>query len=799
MKLESKTTRSLGLRNKRDKSHGFTNGLTNGFTNGLTNGLTNGKQPKLGRKIKEKANHGKLLAVFVLAVLVLSVVAVLTWQSSSTDTIKIDGRFDDWQGVEKTSRARDATVPENIDIAEYATAETGRNVAFYAKVYGNLLDGEGRYIVEAPSENPVYVANQRETAIPNANGRDVAYVFVDTDNNPATGFKPSQNFAVGADRAIEIIGKNGKIEASRVLAFAGVVQQEWAWTIGESVAAATNGKQLETMAGKSLLGAGERYAVYFYMIDWQNKECRVENALRCENARHTLFGLYLSAKTEVQSGVADMQPKGTPHSPIHINGNVDFANQAASEGWPGDGSPGNPYIIEGYDIDGGGGTYCIWIENTDVHFVVRGCNVSNAMSSDTPPYGGGIALMNVQNGIIANNTPSNNKNGISLHFSSNNKIADNNASNNLNTGILLYYSNANITRNKAAGNSWYGIYLYRSNNNNITENNASKNGHTGILSDTSSNNEITSNNISENPYFGISLSYSHNNRMTNNSASRNGHHGLYLYSSSGNIITENNASGNSKDGIFVEYSSDNNKIIGNSALNNSLEGISLESANNNEIIGNSVAGNNGNGIYLDSSTYNNITNNNVINNNYGIVLYFSDINNLTGNNASGNNYEGIRLASSDSVNINDNILMGNGWYGIYLGDSNNNNVVYNWLCNNTKYGIYITSTSAGNSIHHNNFTGNNGAGRGVNGNCQAYDDTGGNSWYDNGAREGNYWSNWDGLDNGTASAYPLDGGAGASDWYPLANPVTEVSGIPVFMVMLGCISALASIRRLKEN
>ncbi|MEM4161242.1 MAG: hypothetical protein QW531_04595, partial [Thermoplasmata archaeon] len=167
MKLESKTTKSLGLRNGRDNTRGFTNGLTNGFTNG--NGY------RTGRKLKESRSHGKVLAVFVLAMLVLSVVAFLTWQSSNAGAIRIDGSFEDWQGVEKTTKARDLGVPENIDIEEYATAETGKNVAFYAKVYGNLLAGDGRYIVEAPSENPVFVATQRETAIPNANGRDVAY------------------------------------------------------------------------------------------------------------------------------------------------------------------------------------------------------------------------------------------------------------------------------------------------------------------------------------------------------------------------------------------------------------------------------------------------------------------------------------------------------------------------------------------------------------------------------------------------------------------------------------------------
>ena len=63
----------------------------------------------------------------------------------------------------------------------------------------------------------------------------------------------------------------------------------------------------------------------------------------------------------------------------------------------------------------------------------------------------------------------------------------------------------------------------------------------------------------------------------------------------------------------------------------------------------------------------------------------------------------------------------------------------------------------------------------MNGNCQAYDDVGGNYWYDNTTKEGNYWSNWDGNGWGTPNAYPIDGGAGACDMYPLSQPWTGVA------------------------
>ncbi|MGC9061093.1 MAG: hypothetical protein ACP5JR_07695, partial [Thermoplasmata archaeon] len=108
--------------------------------------------------------------------------------------------------------------------------------------------------------------------------------------------------------------------------------------------------------------------------------------------------------------------------------------------------------------------------------------------------------------------------------------------------------------------------------------------------------------------------------------------------------------------------------------------------------------------------------------------------------------------------------------------------------------IYITTSSTGNIIHHNNFWQNNGAGKGVSGNCQAYDSVGGNFWYNNTAQEGNYWSNWNG-----SGAYPIDGGAGASDNYPLSNPTHELSNITAIAMFCIGILLVALARKRKER
>ena len=61
----------------------------------------------------------------------------------------------------------------------------------------------------------------------------------------------------------------------------------------------------------------------------------------------------------------------TSHDVIRINNDTDFANQASQEGWLGDGTQSNPYVISGYDIDAHGAGDAIYIGNTTVYFVVK--------------------------------------------------------------------------------------------------------------------------------------------------------------------------------------------------------------------------------------------------------------------------------------------------------------------------------------------------------------------------------------------------------------------------------------------
>jgi parallel beta-helix repeat protein len=114
-----------------------------------------------------------------------------------------------------------------------------------------------------------------------------------------------------------------------------------------------------------------------------------------------------------------MHVAGTPHGHITINGDANFSDTALLEGWPGDGSPENPFIIDGLDIDLGGAVGdCISISNTQVSFTISNCTLTDADAY----LGAGIYLENVTNGELVNNTCSSNRVGIYLRDSTYNTV-----------------------------------------------------------------------------------------------------------------------------------------------------------------------------------------------------------------------------------------------------------------------------------------------------------------------------------------------------------------------------------------
>ena len=168
-------------------------------------------------------------------------------------------------------------------------------------------------------------------------------------------------------------------------------------------------------------------------------------------------GLVLIIMMSSFAGVLSVIPKEvlayTPHDPISIVGNDEFAAQALNEGWAGDGTEGNPYIIEGYEIHGNWWE-AIEIISCDVYFIIRNSLITY----------GEISLEGITNGSIINCTLNGRYTSISLNSSHGNDIIENTFTNQSWSCLYLTSSNYNyISNNTLFSQYGKGISIKNSN------------------------------------------------------------------------------------------------------------------------------------------------------------------------------------------------------------------------------------------------------------------------------------------------------------------------------------------------
>ena len=276
---------------------------------------------------------------------------------------------------------------------------------------------------------------------------------------------------------------------------------------------------------------------------------------------------------------------------------------------------------------------------------------------------------------------------------------------------------------------------------------------------------------------GFILSSSSSNTISDNTANSNTNTGFELRSSSSNTLNGNTASDNINGGFTLRDNSNNNILESNTANNNNLRifsiGFLLDSSNGNTLRDN-TADNNSNGFVLDSSNSNDLNGNTSDNNRVkGFDLFdSSNSNNLESNTANNNGQSGFRLFESDNNNLKSNTSNNNG-VGFSIVSSDNNTLEDNTFSNNTT-GIRLVFTS-GNTVFHNNIIANTFQGADTN--------PAANDWHDPVLLEGNFWSDYPGVDDGSGAGKHAIAGDGIGDTqipHPSANfdnfPFIEESG-----------------------
>jgi parallel beta-helix repeat protein len=408
-----------------------------------------------------------------------------------------------------------------------------------------------------------------------------------------------------------------------------------------------------------------------------------------------------------------------PHGTIMIDGNTDFANQAAAEGWLGDGSLGSPYVIENYFINGAGFTG-ISISNTDSYFIIDNVRLFGSAPSD------GIFLNNVMNGVIRNTIAYNGYRGFFLNATSFVTLENVRSYFSVQTGIHMRYSSQNIIKDSVSSlNGRSGFSLIFDNFDNILDNNfATNNTEGGFVVGINANNNVLSRNYARN----------------------NGIGGYYIFQDSHhNTLNDNIAISNIDYGFAVNITSNYNTLSSNYASANGGSAFRVENSNFN---------------FLDKNTANN----------GGFALFQSNYTTLKNNTSMFSPLSGYYLYASEGNAYRENVAINAGNSGIYLNSANNNLILGNTFDNSATYGINLRGTSGLNRILFNNLYDNNLGGN------QAYDINGTNIWA-NGSY-GNYWNDYTGIDadsNGVGdTAYDIDGGVGIVDPYPVMQPITLI-------------------------
>jgi len=350
----------------------------------------------------------------------------------------------------------------------------------------------------------------------------------------------------------------------------------------------------------------------------------------------------------------------------------------------GNGSWGNPYIIEDLIIDANGWGFCITIINSSDYFIIENCTLFNSAPSWP---GHGITLSLVGNGTIEMNNILDNPKGLAIYSSDNITIINNSITAEYNSIEILYSKNINLFLNNISYNDEC-IPLLQDCNYIIFNNNTINMSEGGYFLIRSVNNSQFFYNNFTNSYFFLSESLNNTFRYnlfkqggfklegwnkqlcTNHSidiSNKVNDKPIYYYKN------QDYVSHNSEAGQII-FANCNSSIISEQDLLNTYMGIIIVYSYNN-LIRNSVISNNSYGIAMGLSENNTIQNITFVNNLNSILISYSQENNIYRNFIE-NSSLGIRIQFSGNNTISYNKLQNGSDYAILLNPSKLKNIFF---------------------------------------------------------------------------------------------------------------------------
>ena len=263
----------------------------------------------------------------------------------------------------------------------------------------------------------------------------------------------------------------------------------------------------------------------------------------------------------------------TTHDPILISGDLELAAAAVS----GTGWPGNPYILEGWNIttplyDG------IYIEDTTSYFVIRDCWINSPINSAIEIQDAAMGTVTIQHNYCIDS-----RYGIWIKSCENSTVQGNQCYGLMRSIWADECGGTLFANNIVNGSSTDSIYIESSPYCNFTSNICSYANYNqvystshgvgkGIYATSCDHSFFYNNTCINNEYDGLRVTVSPSSVVLLNNITGGHHLGIYVSSSQDSIIANNSASFNSEDGI-VASQCDSVIVENNSATSNGEGGI----------------------------------------------------------------------------------------------------------------------------------------------------------------------------------------------------------------------------------